>query len=55
MQSGGKSQLKLLRVIRDAALIERAKTIAEDMFKAGLSAELKSLLELRDAEALQRS
>jgi ATP-dependent DNA helicase RecG len=55
MQSGGKSQLKLLRVIRDAALIERAKTIAEDVFKAGLSAELKSLLELRDAEALQRS
>lgn len=55
LQSGGKSQLKLLRVIRDAALIERAKVVAEDLIAAGLSTELKALVELKDAQALERS
>ena len=55
MQSGGRSQLKLLRVLRDADLIERARTIADDLLTSGLSPELKRMVELRDAEALQRS
>jgi ATP-dependent DNA helicase RecG len=55
MQSGGRSQLKLLRVLRDAELIERTRTIAEGLMASGLSPELKRMVELRDAEALQRS
>ena len=55
LQSGGKSQLKLLRVIRDAALIERTKTLAEDLIATGLSPELTRILELKDAQALERS
>ena len=55
LQSGGKSSLKLLRVIRDAELIERARGIAKDLFDAGLTPGLKQLLELQDAQALKQS
>jgi ATP-dependent DNA helicase RecG len=55
VQSGGKSQLKLLRVIRDSALIERTKSIAEDIFQSGLSAEVQAWLNMKDAQALSRS
>ena len=55
VQSGGKSQLKLLRVIRDSNLIERTKVIAEEIFASGLSSELDAWLKLKDAQALSRS
>ena len=55
LQSGGKSSLKLLRVIRDAELIERARGIAKDLSDAGLTPGLKQLLELQDAQALKQS
>ena len=55
LQSGGKSSLKLLRVIKDAELIEEAKGIAKDLFDTGLTPGLKQLLELRDAQALKQS
>ena len=55
LQSGGKSSLKLLRVIKDAELIERARGIAKDLFEAGLTPGLKQLLELQDAQALKQS
>ena len=55
LQSGGKSSLKLLRVIKDAELIERARGIAKDLFDQGLTPGLKQLLELQDAQALKQS
>jgi len=55
LQSGGKSSLKLLRVIKDAELIERARGIAKELFDTGLTAGLKQLLELQDAQALKQS
>lgn len=55
VQSGGRSQLKLLRVIRDSDLIERTKLIAEELFAAGITAELQAWLEIKDAQALTRS
>ena len=55
MQSGGKSSLKLLRVIKDKELIERAKVIAEGLFREGLSPELQVLIEQEDATALKQS
>ena len=55
MQSGGKSSLKLLRVIKDAALIEEARGIAKELHDSGLTPGLKKLLELQDAEALKQS
>ena len=55
LQSGGKSSLKLLRVIKDAELIDRARGIAKDLFEDGLTAGLKQLLELQDAQALKQS
>ena len=55
LQSGGKSSLKLLRVIRDAELIQRAKGLAEELQKQGLSENLKQLIEKEDATALKQS
>jgi len=55
LQSGGKSQLKLLRVIKDAELIQQCKTLAQDLIDAGLPAETQQALELADAAALKRS
>ena len=55
LQSGGKSQLTLLRVIKDAELIQQCKTLAQDLIDAGLPAETQKALELADAAALKRS
>ncbi len=55
LQSGGKSQLKLLRVIKDAELIQKCKGLAQDLIDAGLPAETQKALELADAAALKRS
>ena len=55
LQSGGKSQLKLLRVIKDAELIQQCKGLAQDQIDAGLPAETVKALELADAAALKRS
>ena len=55
LQSGGKSSLKLLRVIKDAELIQRAKGLAEDLEKQGLSENLRQLIEKEDATALKQS
>ena len=55
LQSGGKSQLKLLRVIKDAELIQQCKVLAQDLIVAGLPAETVKALELADAAALKRS
>ncbi len=55
LQSGGKSQLKLLRVIKDAELIQQCKGLAQDLIDVGLPDETKKALELADAAALKRS
>jgi ATP-dependent DNA helicase RecG len=55
LQSGGKSQLKLLRVIKDAELIQQFKGFAQDLIDGGLPAETQKALELADAAALKRS
>jgi ATP-dependent DNA helicase RecG len=55
LQSGGKSQLKLLRVIKDAELIQQCKGLAQDLIDGGLPAETRKALELADAAALKRS
>jgi ATP-dependent DNA helicase RecG len=55
LQSGGKSQLKLLRVIKDAELIQQCKGLAQELIGAGLPAETQKALELADAAALKRS
>jgi ATP-dependent DNA helicase RecG len=53
-QSGGRSQLKLLRVTRDAALIERTRELATTMLKNGLGPEVERVLKEIDAKALAR-
>ncbi|NBU23648.1 MAG: ATP-dependent DNA helicase RecG [Actinobacteria bacterium] len=53
-QSGGRSQLKLLRVTRDAELIEQTRTIAQDLLRTGLDEKLKRVLKEIDAQALAR-
>jgi ATP-dependent DNA helicase RecG len=55
MQSGGRSSLKLLRVIKDAELIGEAKAIAEGLLEAGLTEELRLVIEREDAKALKQS
>jgi ATP-dependent DNA helicase RecG len=55
LQSGGKSSLKLLRVIKDAELIQRAKGLAEELEKQGLSENLRQLIQKEDATALKQS
>jgi ATP-dependent DNA helicase RecG len=55
LQSGGKSQLKLLRVIKDAELVQQCKGLAQDLIDGGLPAETQRALELADAAALKRS
>ncbi len=55
LQSGGKSQLKLLRVIKDAELIQYCKGLAQDLIDGRLPAETQKALELADAAALKRS
>jgi ATP-dependent DNA helicase RecG len=53
-QSGGRSQLKLLRVTRDGELIEKIREIAIAMLEGGLSSKLESVLKEIDAQALAR-
>jgi ATP-dependent DNA helicase RecG len=55
LQSGGKSQLKLLRVIKDAELIQQCKGLAQELIDSGLPSETLKALELADAAALKRS
>ncbi len=55
IQSGGRSQLKLLRVIKDAELIQDCKLVAEELISTGIPAETKRAIELADAAALKRS
>ncbi len=53
-QSGGRSQLKLLRVTRDADLIERTRELALEIIERGLNPELEQVLKEIDAQALAR-
>jgi ATP-dependent DNA helicase RecG len=53
-QSGGRSQLKLLRVTRDADLIEHTRSLAFKLLEDGLSPELEAVLQEIDAQALAR-
>ena len=53
-QSGGRSQLKLLRVTRDAALIEHTRDLAVELIQSGLDAALETVLKEIDAQALAR-
>ncbi len=55
LQSGGRSQLKLLRVIKDAELIQKCKGLAQELIDSGLPSETLKALELADAAALKRS
>jgi ATP-dependent DNA helicase RecG len=45
LQSGGKSSLKLLRVVRDQELIIEARALGENLMTEGLSASLEAVLE----------
>jgi ATP-dependent DNA helicase RecG len=53
-QSGGRSQLKLLRVTRDAELIEHTRSLSLKLLEEGLSPELEAVLQEIDAQALAR-
>jgi len=55
MQSGGRSQLKLLRVIKDAELISDARKLAVELLNQGLSPEMNTWIEESRAQALARS
>jgi ATP-dependent DNA helicase RecG len=55
IQSGGRSQLKLLRVIKDADLISEARKLAVELLERGLSPEMNAWVEESRAEALARS
>jgi ATP-dependent DNA helicase RecG len=53
-QSGGRSSLQLLRVVRDAKLIQEVRPLAVEVEKAGMSEELKLVLQIQDAGQLAR-
>lgn len=55
LQSGGRSSLKMLRVIRDRDLIVRTKSIAQELSSQPLGPELAALIEKEDARALKQS
>jgi ATP-dependent DNA helicase RecG len=55
LQSGGKSGLKLLRVIQDAALIAEVKPLAESLLANGLSEELALALQSSSISQLTQS
>jgi ATP-dependent DNA helicase RecG len=55
LQSGGKSGLKLLRVIQDAALIAEVKPLAESLLADGLSEELALALQSSSRSQLTQS
>ena len=54
MQSGGRSRLKLLRVVRDALIIEEAKKVASELVIQPLPAELKRAIDPELSAAIQR-
>ena len=54
-QSGRRSQLKLLRVTKDAELIKEARGIAQSLISEGLDERLRAKLAELEAEALERS
>lgn len=53
-QSGGRSSLQLLRVVRDAKLIQEVRSLAIELEKIGGSEELTRFLEIQDAGQLAR-
>jgi len=53
-QSGGRSSLQLLRVVRDAKLIQEVRPLAIELEKVGGSEELARFLEIQDAGQLAR-
>jgi len=53
-QSGARSSLRLLRVVRDAKLIQDVRKPAEDLDASGLSEVLVKALEAQDAAQLAR-
>ena len=55
MQSGGKSGLKLLRVVKDAALIAEARDLAIALEAQGLEKPLEALVLDSSAQGLSRS
>lgn len=55
LQSGGRSSLRVLRVVRDAALITSVRPIAARLYGSGLGKDLKELIEKEDARALKQS
>ena len=54
-QSGRRSQLKLLKVTKDADLIRKTRALAQELLSAGLGVRLTSKLTELEAEALERS
>jgi ATP-dependent DNA helicase RecG len=53
-QSGGRSHLKLLRVLRDEAIINTAREVAIKTFEIGLSPELEAeLRKLKEAQEIE--
>ena len=54
-QSGIRSSLRLLRVVRDAELIQQARPLAQSLLSDGLSQNLQKVLEIQDADRLARS
>lgn len=55
LQSGGRSSLKVLRVVRDSELISSTRPLAERLFRSGLSPNLSELIKKEDARALKQS
>ena len=53
-QSGTRSSLRLLKVVRDAKLIQAVRKPAEDLDASGLSEILSRVLEVQDAAQLAR-
>lgn len=54
-QSGIRSSLRLLRVVRDADLIQQARVFALEILEGGTNDELSAVLEIQDAARLARS
>jgi ATP-dependent DNA helicase RecG len=55
LQSGGRSGLKLLRVIQDSALIAEVKPLAENLLASGLSEPLALALQSSSGSQLTQS
>lgn len=53
-QSGRRSQLKLLKVTRDAEVISKTRVVAQELLSSGLGERLSAKLKELQAEALER-